>query len=55
LLTLEQCRRILGNDLQVSDEELLELRQQLYSLAMLAMELADSVPEARSGTAVEGE
>ena len=42
MFTLEQCRKVLGDRIQLEDEELIALRTQLYSLARLAIEMADS-------------
>jgi hypothetical protein len=38
VLTLEQCRRILGPDIGLDDEELADMRDQLYALARIAMD-----------------
>jgi hypothetical protein len=42
MLSLEYCRKILGANLAISDEELVTLREQLYSFANLALETRDS-------------
>lgn len=38
MLTLEQCRRILGPECKLGDADLEELRGQLYGLADIAIE-----------------
>jgi hypothetical protein len=42
VLTLEQCRKVLGDQIQLDDDALIALRAQLYTLARLAIELAES-------------
>ena len=38
MLTLEQCRKVLGPECKLSDSELEALRDQLYGLADIAIE-----------------
>lgn len=38
MLTLEQCRKLLGNDCSLSDVELEALRDAMYKLADVAVE-----------------
>lgn len=40
MLSLDQMRVLLGEGYEVSDERLSEFRQQLYSIAQLALEAA---------------
>ena len=40
VLSLDQMRVLLGEGYEVSDERLSEFRQQLYSIAQLALEAA---------------
>jgi len=49
MLTTEQCRKILGDDVQISDERLERLRDELYALADLVTDdLANGDVEAES-------
>jgi hypothetical protein len=41
MLSLERCRKVLGSDTKLSDEDLATLRDQLYCLASLTLELRD--------------
>lgn len=41
MLSIERCRKILGADKKLSDEDLATLRDQFYCLASLALELRD--------------
>lgn len=41
MISLERCRKILGPDNPVSDENLAALREQLYSFAELALDIRD--------------
>lgn len=41
MLSLQQCRKILGAKLAISDEELATLRDQLYCFAELALDIRD--------------
>lgn len=41
MLSLERCRKALGADNKLSDEDLAKLRDQFYCLASLALELRD--------------
>jgi len=41
MISLERCRKILGPDNPVSDENLAALREQLYSFAELALVIRD--------------
>ena len=38
MLTLDQIRRLLGEEYDVSDEELAALRRQLYEIAWIALD-----------------
>ncbi len=38
MLSLKECRRILGPDCRLTEEELRELRDQLHELAILAVD-----------------
>ena len=40
MISIEQCREILGGDLELSDPELEQLRDQLYRLAEIVVALA---------------
>jgi hypothetical protein len=42
MLSLERCRKVLGSDKKLSDEDLATLRDQLYCFAALALEVRDS-------------
>lgn len=41
MLSLERCRKVLGSDNKLSDKDLATLRDQLYRLASLVLELRD--------------
>lgn len=41
MISLERCRKILGPNNPVSDENLAALREQLYSFAELALDIRD--------------
>jgi hypothetical protein len=41
MISLERCRKILGSNDSVSDENLAALREQLYSFAELALDIRD--------------
>jgi len=41
MISLERCRKILGSNNAVSDENLAALREQLYSFAELALDIRD--------------
>ncbi len=41
MLSLERCRKVLGSDTKLSDEDLATLRDQFYCLASLALERRD--------------
>lgn len=41
MISLERCRKILGPNGSVSDENLAALREQLYSFAELALDIRD--------------
>lgn len=51
MISLERCRKILGPNNAVSDEDLAALREQLYSFAELALDIRDrnSVLQIASG------
>ena len=51
-LSLERCRKLLGPENSVPDERLVTLRDQLYCLAELVLDLRDS--RRGFGDAVEG-
>jgi hypothetical protein len=42
MLSLERCRKVLGLDKKLSDEDLATLRDQLYCFAALALEVRDN-------------
>ena len=42
MLSLERCRKVLGSDTKLSDEDLATLRDQLYCFAALALEVRDT-------------
>lgn len=45
MLSVQQCRKILGNDCSLTDQELEGLREQLYGLAHVAVKIApDQLP-----------
>ena len=44
VLTLEQCRKVLGDQIHLEDDALIALRTQLYTLARLAIEVAEGEP-----------
>ena len=39
MLSIERCREILGNDLNLTDEEIGQLRDHLYAFAEAALDL----------------
>jgi hypothetical protein len=39
MLSVQQCRTILGNDCSLTDQELEDLREQLYGLANVAVKI----------------
>lgn len=41
MLSLKRCREILGRDNALSDEDLVNLRNELYSLAVIVVSAAD--------------
>ncbi len=54
MLSLEECRKFLGDEVQVSDEELDRVRADLYGVALAIVEhLAAGVEEAPLGPAAE--
>jgi hypothetical protein len=40
VLSVDRCRELLGEECPLTDEELTAVREQLYALALLAMEAA---------------
>ena len=53
MISLERCRKILGPDNPVSDENLAALREQLYSFAELALDIRDRSSALHVASAVE--
>lgn len=45
MLTLEQCRRVLGETMCLDDDVLISLRGQLYQIAELAIDTAIDAAE----------
>ena len=39
MLSIEQCREILGIEIEMSDDAIAELRTQLYAIAEMALEI----------------
>src|SRR5947209_4717766 len=55
MLSIEKCRAALGNDGSISDEELLRLRDALYSLAEIATTMiAEQSARQACGTPLTG-
>jgi len=58
MLTLEQCRRVLGETMHLDDDALIALRSQLYRIAELALDSVNKTPvldEEIGGGVPEGE
>jgi hypothetical protein len=53
MISLERCRKILGPDNPVSDENLAALREQLYSFAELALDIRDRRSVSQGASAFE--
>ena len=53
MISLERCRKILGPDNPVSDENLAALREQLYSFAELALDIRDRSSDLQVASAFE--
>src|ERR1051326_9524697 len=53
MISLERCRKILGPNNPVSDENLAALREQLYSFAELALDIRDRTSDLPVASAFE--
>lgn len=42
MLSIEQCKEILGNDLNLTDEKIGQLRDHLYAFAEAALDMDDT-------------
>lgn len=49
MLSLKQCRKILGEEILLTEEELQELRGQLYDLAGVVVDAAQNMPHLNCG------